>query len=355
MTRIAGVATALPVHRYPQHAITAAFADVVLGEDRSSLPVLERLHAATGVQARHLALPLEAYAELEHFGASNDAWISAGLDLGERAVRDALSVAGLTPEDVDVIVFTSVTGISAPSLDARLVGRLGMRRDVRRVPMFGLGCVAGAAGIARAHDMLGGDPDGVAVLLSVELCSLTVQRDDASMANFVASGLFGDAAAAVVCVGPQRARRMGITGPQVRATRSRFYADTERVMGWDVGGSGFRIVLAASVADVVEAHLGDDVREFLEAYDLKTADIAAWVAHPGGPKVLYAMQRALDLPAGALDVTWRSLGELGNLSSASVLHVLERTLLERPQPPGSPGVLLAMGPGFCSELVLLRW
>jgi alkylresorcinol/alkylpyrone synthase len=148
---------------------------------------------------------------------------------------------------------------------------------------------------------------------------------------------------------------MGITGPEVRATRSRFYADTERVMGWDVGGSGFRIVLAASVADVVEAHLGDDVREFLEAHDLKTADIAAWVAHPGGPKVLDAMQRALDLPPGALDVTWRSLGQLGNLSSASVLHVLERTLVECPQPAGSPGLLLAMGPGFCAELVLLRW
>ena len=195
------------------------------------------------------------------------------------------------------------------------------------------------------------------MLVSVELCSLTLQRDDTSMANLVGSGLFGDGGAAVVMVGERRARRMDplALGPAVVATRSRFYPDTERVMGWDIGGSGFRIVLAASVADVVEEHLGGDVREFLEDHELKTADIAAWVAHPGGPKVLHAMQRALDLPDGALDVTWESLAAVGNLSSSSVLHVLAETIRAGKQVPGSPGVMLAMGPGFCSELVLLRW
>ena len=355
MTRIAAVATALPAHRYRQDVITDAFADVVLGADQSARPVLERLHAATGVRGRHLALPIERYGQLRDFAESNDAWISAALELGEQAVRDALTAARLEPGDVDMVLSTSVTGIAAPSLDARLVGPLGLRSEVKREPMFGLGCVAGAAGIARAHDLLLGDAEGVAVLLAVELCSLTVQRDDASLANFVASGLFGDAAAAVVLVGDARARRLGLTGPEIVATRSRFYPDSERVMGWDIGGSGFRIVLAASVADVVEAHLGDDVREVLEAHDLKTADLGSWVAHPGGPKVLEAMHRALALPEGALDVTWESLTELGNLSSASVLHVLGRTLADRPQPAGTPAVLLAMGPGFCAELVLLRW
>jgi alkylresorcinol/alkylpyrone synthase len=143
--------------------------------------------------------------------------------------------------------------------------------------------------------------------------------------------------------------------PEVVATRSRFYPDTERVMGWDIGGSGFRIVLAASVADVVEEHLGDDVRRFLEDNDLKTADIARWIAHPGGPKVLHAMQRALAVPEGAFDLTWASLADDRFPTSASVLHVLAATL-EQPAPePGSHGVLMAMGPGFCAELVLLRW
>jgi alkylresorcinol/alkylpyrone synthase len=354
MSLIAAVTPALPENSYPQQMITDAFAEVVLpaGADRR---VLDRLHAATGVQTRHLALPLEQYPRLRDFGAANDVFIEVAVELGTRAISEALASVGLTGSDVDLLVATSVTGVAAPSLDARLVPRLGLRTDVKRLPIFGLGCVAGAAGIARLHDYLRGDPDGVAVLLSVELCSLTIQRDDASMANLVASGLFGDGAAAVVMVGERRAESMGLRGPKVMATRSRFYAETERVMGWDIGSTGFRIVLDASVADVVEAHIGDDLDDFLGGHDLKTTDIARWVAHPGGPKVLEALQRAARLPAEALAPAWRCLARVGNLSSASVLHVLADTL-DGPQPePGEPGVLLAMGPGFCAELVLLRW
>jgi alkylresorcinol/alkylpyrone synthase len=355
MSRIAAVSPAMPEHRYDQATITAAFADLVL-PDPTDRRVLERLHVATGVRTRHLAMPLDAYPELSGFGAANDVFIRVGTDLGHRAVDDALLAAGLTPGDVDLLMVSSVTGIAAPSLDARLIPRLGLRPDVRRVPIFGLGCVAGAAGIARVHDYLRGDPDGVAVLLTVELCSLTVQRSDDSLPNLVASGLFGDGAAAVVMVGERRAAAMGLdAAPRVVATRSRFYPDTERVMGWDIGGSGFRIVLAASVADVVEENLGDDVRGFLEDHDLKTADVARWVAHPGGPKVLHAMERALAVPEGAFDLTWASLADVGNLSSASVLHVLASTLAGPRPDPGSHGVLMAMGPGFCAELVLLGW
>lgn len=359
MSRIAAVSAVLPPHTYPQTLITEAFADLVLPRGNGRV-VLERLHEATGVRTRHLALPLPDYLALDGFGAANDAFIRVGTDLGERAVAQAVQQAGLTPGDVDLLMTTSVTGIAAPSLDARLVPRLGLRPDVKRIPIFGLGCVAGAAGVARVHDYLRGDPDGVAVLLSVELCSLTVQPDDDSMPNLVASGLFGDGAAAVVMVGERRAERMGLVeGPsaavQVLASRSRFYPGTERVMGWDIGASGFRIVLAASVADVVEEHLGEDVRGFLEDYDLKTLDIARWVAHPGGPKVLHAMRRALDVPEEAFAVTWRSLAAVGNLSSASVLHVLAETLSSPRPEAGEHGLLMAMGPGFCAELVLLRW
>jgi alkylresorcinol/alkylpyrone synthase len=335
--------------------ITDAFADLVLpdGADRR---ILDRLHEATGVRTRHLALPLEDYAAMRGFGAANDTFIRVGTDLAVRAVTGALDAAGVLPGEVDLVMACSVTGVAAPGLDARLVPLLGLRPDVKRVPVFGLGCVAGAAGVARVHDYLRGDPDGVAVLLTVELCSLTVQPDDDSMPNLVASGLFGDGAAAVVMVGERRAAALGRSDAvQVAATRSRFYPDTERVMGWDIGASGFRIVLAATVADIVEEHLGEDVRAFLEASDLKISDIARWVAHPGGPKVLNAVQRALGLPDGALGLTWRSLAEVGNLSSASVLHVLAASLAQPPPPSGEPGLMLAMGPGFCAELVLLRW
>lgn len=358
MVAIAGVHGELAPFVYPQEQITQAFGAMV-SPDGAHVDLVQKTHAATGVRSRSLALELGDYPKLGGFGAANDVFIRVGLDLGEQAIRGALNQAALGAEDVDLVVCTSVTGVAAPSLEARLVPRLGLRPDVKRLPIFGLGCVAGVAGIARIRDYLLGDPDGVAVLLAVELCSLTLQLADSSMPNVVASGLFGDGAAAVVMVGASRARRMGITGPRVLASRARMYPDTQRTMGWDIGGSGFRLVLSADVPAVVAQYLEDDVVAFLFDQDLKVADIARWVAHPGGPKVLEAMQGALGLHDDELAVTWRSLARIGNLSSASVLHVLADTLGGRdgtPTPePGTPGLLLAMGPGFCAELVLVSW
>lgn len=359
MSVIAAVHSVLGEHRYPQKEITAAFTHVV-SPDGSSRKVIERIHEATGIQYRHLALLLSDYAGLESFGSANDSYIRVALDLAEDAVNSALKSAGLVASDIDMIMATSITGIAVPSIDARLVPRLGLRPDVKRLPVFGLGCVAGAAGIARLHDYLVGHPDDVAVLVSVELCSLTIQRDDISMANIVASGLFGDGAAAVVMVGERRAQRMGISGPCVVASQSRMYPDTERTMGWDIGGSGFRIVLSPGVADVITTYIGDDVANFLSSHELTSSDIANWVCHPGGPKVLQAMESALDLHDGQLDITWHSLAAIGNLSSASVLHVLSDTIEGRGMDvsvpvPGTFGLVTAMGPGFCAELVLLKW
>lgn len=352
---IAGVQAVVPPHRYPQCEITDAFAGIVgMGADRDRR-LLDRLHRSASVDYRSLVLRLEEYEALADFGAANDAFISGALDLGTRAVREALEMVGLGADDVDLILSTTVTGLAVPSIDARVAVALGMRADVKRLPIVGLGCVAGAAGIARMDDYLRAFPDQVAVLLSVELCSLTVQRDDRSTPNLVASALFGDGAAAVVGVGASRARAMGIVGPTVVASRSRLYPGTERAMGWDVGATGFRIVLDAEVPTLVRDHLGDDVSAFLGQHGLVITDIDSWVCHPGGPKVLLAVQDALGLRDDALELTWRSLAEVGNLSSASVLHVLKDTITKRPGAEGAPGVLLAMGPGFCAELVLLRW
>ncbi|MFD8308442.1 type III polyketide synthase [Streptomyces sp. NPDC059690] len=358
MTRIAAVHGALPAHRYHQREITDALAVMHLAgatapeQDRG---VLNRLHARACVRTRHLTLPLERYALLDGFGQANDLFIEQGLRLGEEALRAALDHAGLAPHEVDLVFATSVTGIAAPSLEARLAGRMGLRPDVKRVPAFGLGCVAGAAGLARVHDYLQGHPDQVAVLLSVELCSLTLQRGDTSTQNMVAGALFGDGAAALVAVGRDHPRLPDYSGPQVVATRSRLYPGTEDALGWDIGDRGFTIVLGAELPELVRLHLGEEVRSFLAAHDLKPDDITGWVCHPGGPKVLEALQETLGLSSDALELTWRSLAEVGNLSSASVLHILRDTLALRPPPVGSPGLLLALGPGFSSELVLLRW
>ncbi len=361
--QIAAVRGALPGHRYSQDEITTAFTDTML-RGEVSREVVARLHRNAGVETRHLALPLEEYGRLADFGEANDAFIDVGVQLGAQAVTDALKAASLTPEDVDVVISATVTGVAVPTIEARVASVIGLRPDVVRVPLVGLGCVAGAAGVARLHDYLVGHPDAVAVLMSVELCSLTLQRADTSMPNLVASGLFGDGAAAVVAVGAERARALadgpgetaagGQTRPEVLASRSRLYPDSERAMGWDVGAGGLKIVLDAQVPSLVETYVGGDVDGFLADHGLGRDDIEWFVAHPGGPKVLEALQSALGVDRDALGVTWDSLRRIGNLSSASVLHVLADTLRTRQPPPGSYGLMLAMGPGFCSELVLLR-
>lgn len=352
-TTILAVRTALPPHRYAQDDLTELIGDLCLapGAERA---LLRRIHASAGVRTRHLALPIERYAGLGDFGQSNDAWMAAGLDLAEQALTGALKEAGLEPRDVDLLVCTSITGIAAPSLDARLAGRVGLRPDVKRVPVFGLGCVAGAAGLARLHDYLRGHPDDTAVLLTVELCSLTLQQRDDSHANLVAGALFGDGAAAVVARG-RRTTGCDGAGPTVVATRSHLYPDTEQLLGWNIGASGFRIVLGAGVPGIVRGHFGAGLRDFLADHGLTTDDIGTWVCHPGGPKVLSAVTEVLGLPESALDTAWNSLATVGNMSSASVLHILQNTRDDRRPAPGTWGLLLAMGPGFCSELVLLRW
>lgn len=353
MSTIAAVSVALPEHRYAQGELTECMARLT-GLSGAQLPVLERIHGNSGVEHRHLALPVDDYpAATADFGTANDAFIVAATDLAHRAVQSALDLAGLEAQDVDLLVSTTITGVAVPSIDARLMARMPLRPDVRRVPIIGLGCVGGAAGLARVHDYLAGHPDEVAVLVSAEVCSLTVQREDTSMANLIASGLFGDGASAVVLVGEQVADRHP-GRPAVVASRSRFYSDTERAMGWDVGSTGLRIVLGAEVPELVRSHVRDDVDTFLALQGLTRADIAWWVAHPGGPKVIHALVEALEVDPDALVMTTRSLARVGNLSSSSVLHVLADTLRERPPAPGAHGLLMAMGPGFCLETVLLR-
>jgi alkylresorcinol/alkylpyrone synthase len=354
VSRIAAVASALPPYRYEQSEITEMLAPMIT-PDPSKQAVMRRLHAGSRVDTRHLVMPLERYREAQTFTQSNDYFVDAATDLAELAAQRALDASGIRADEVDLVIFTSVTGVSAPSVDALLVPRLGLRENVKRVPMFGLGCVGGAAGLGRLHDYLLGHPDGVALLVSVELCSLTVQRDDDSMANLVASGLFGDGAAAVVAVGANRAERLTASGPEIVDVRSHLYPDSGHVLGFTPGTTGFRIVLTGGIADVVDTHFARDVADFLGDNGLTLADIAEHFAHPGGPRVLEAFARALEVDDSALESSWRSMAAVGNLSSSSVLHVLADSLEHSTRQPGDRGLLFALGPGLSAELVLLEW
>jgi alkylresorcinol/alkylpyrone synthase len=348
--RVAAVGSAFPNHYYSQDVIQQALKRH-WAHALEKPNVIDRLYARVGVDGRHLALPIEQYDELTRWGQNNNAWIEVAEELGEKALCRALVRAGLSTQDLNALFFVSITGIASPSIDARLINRMGLPVNLKRIPIFGLGCVGGAAGIARAADYVRAFPDHTAAVLAVELCSLTWQREDLSVANLISSGLFGDGAAAVVVTGSEKGQR----GPEVLATRSSFYPGTEDVMGWDISEKGFRIVLSPDVPAMVHRHLREDVDQFLDDNGLRRADIDSWIMHTGGPKVLEAMQHALQLPEGTLDVSWESLHRVGNLSSVSVLLVLEDVILRRRPATGSYSLLAAMGPGFCAELVLLRW
>lgn len=351
--RISAVHGVLPVNRYEQGEVTELLAHW-LPLEPGAREVLRKVHANSGVRGRHFALAMDEYPKLSGWGRSNDAYLEAALDLAVEAVAGGLQAAGMSPADVDLLVGASTTGIATPSLDARLANRLGLRPDVRRMPLFGLGCAAGAAGLARAYDYLAARPDHVAVLFTVELCSLAFRLTDVSAPTLIGSALFGDGAAAVVLAGAERAASTGDAVPRILATRSHLYPDTDHLMGWDVRDTGLHVILSADIPAAIERYLPNDVDEFLAESGLTRDDIGRWVCHPGGPKVLRAIEESLQLPAGATELTWRSLESIGNISSASVLHILGDHCRQQPE-PGTLGLLMAVGPGFCCELVLLQW
>jgi alkylresorcinol/alkylpyrone synthase len=348
--KIAGAASALPPHYYPQEVLREAF-KAYWGDRLENPRVLDRLWANAGVDGRHLVQPIEAYLPMDTWGKANNKWIESAVNLGSTAICQALGQAHRKVSDVGALFFVSITGISSPSIDALLINRMGLPLNMRRIPIFGWGCVGGAAGVARAADYVRAFPDQIAVLLSVEFCSLTLQRDDLSVANQISSALFGDGAAAVVIAGTD----VDVPGPRIVDTRSSFYPDTEEVMGWSISEKGFSIVLSPEVPDVVREHLGRDVDAFLASHDLMRSDIGCWIMHTGGPKVLRATEEALGLDEAQTAASWDVLRRMGNLSSASVLMVLEEIMNRRRPEPGTWSVLAAMGPGFCAELVLLQW
>ena len=353
--RIASAASAFPKHYYSQKQLLDRLQDY-WGDQLKNPLLLARLHRNVTVDGRYLAIPAEQYVDIKTWGQANDIWIRVAQELGEQALCLALHKAGLQTSDLGCLLFTTVTGVASPSIDAMLINRMKLPANIRRTPIFGLGCVAGAAGIARAEDYVRAYPKQAAALVSVELCSLTLQREDLSVANLISSGLFADGAAAVIVTGEEfESSGPESNGPKILATRSIFYPSTEDMMGWNISEKGFRIILSTEVPTLIRENLGRDVDTFLADNGHKRSDLKSFVLHTGGPKVLDASADALGLHNGELKASWDCLRKVGNLSSASVLCVLEDVMKNRRPEPGTLGLLAAMGPGFCSELLLLEW
>jgi alkylresorcinol/alkylpyrone synthase len=354
MSVIISTMTGFPDHYYSQNEMLDIAQQQVKAKRPSLLRPLEQFYANVKVNGRHLAWSIERYNQPSTFEERNNAYIETSLELGERTICALLEQVGMNPQDVHQLSIISTTGIAVPALDARLMNRINFPRSLKRTPLFGLGCMGGAAGIARVADYLQGHPKESVILFAVELCSLTIQRDDLSLANIVASGLFGDGAAAVLMVGDEHP--MAKSGlPRVIDSQSHFFPETEQIMGWDVTNSGFKVLLSADIAGLAQSEVRPILEAFLSKHGLTIADIDRWLVHPGGPKVIEAFEHGLGLRDDALSLSWECLADVGNISSASVLLILDKTMKGTQPKPGEYGMLMAMGPAFSAEFVLLQW
>jgi alkylresorcinol/alkylpyrone synthase len=356
MPVIVSTKTGFPEHYYPQDALLTAAQEEWKLIRPSIVKPLEQFYTNVKVNGRYLAWPLERYKAPTTFEERNNAFIETALELGEQTICALLDQVHMSPQDIHQLTTVSTTGIAVPSLDARLMNCIPFSQDMKRLPLFGLGCMGGAAGIARTADYLQGHPQEAVILFAVELCSLTIQRDDLSLANLVASGLFGDGAVALLMVGDDHPQAQGAPPlPRVIDSQSHFFPETEHIMGWDVTNSGFKVLLSADIAGLAQSEIRPLLEAFLGRHALTIADIDCWLVHPGGPRVIEALEDGLGIPDESLRLSWECLEEAGNISSASVLLILDKTMRNVQPKKGEVGVLMAMGPAFSAELVLLQW
>lgn len=350
MPKIHSVGCALPPHRLTQSQVRdfveARFSD-------SGLPINKLLDVFKNAQIdeRYFSVPIDWYREEKSFEDKNQAYIESCNLLGVECANRCLANGGVKPGEIDYIIFVSTTGLATPSIDARLINLLGMRSDVRRTPVWGLGCAGGAAGIAQAYHYLLGHPKERVLLVAVELCGLTFQQNDLSRSNFVATALFGEGAAAVLLSGDEVTE----PGVEILGTRSTFWPNSLDIMGWNLMNSGLQVVFSQSIPYIVETRARENIEAFLHEYNLELPEIDYLIFHPGGAKVIEAYETALQTSNGALQICRDILRRYGNMSAVSVLFVLEEHLRRFDRGTGKYGLISALGPGFCAENLLVKF
>lgn len=348
MATIAATATALPAHELPQEEAIQAMSDVFPMEE-AQLQAIQTLFSNAGVRKRYTVMPLRELIRHRPLEQTSREYQEAAIALGREVAEKALGQAGLAPVEVDYLITVSCTGVMIPSLDAHLINALGMRPQTRRLPITELGCAAGAAALSRARDYVQAFPKAKVLIVAVELPSLTFQRKDLTMPNMVSCAIFGDGAAAAVVTGEPGA------GPRIVDTQSYLFPDSIDAMGFDLKDGGLHIVLSKDVPDLVRSRIKGIIGGFLGPHGVQPEQLKAFLLHPGGKKILHYLEDELGLTRADTGTSWHVLENFGNMSSASILFVLEQLLREPPRQAGDFGLMAAFGPGFSAEMLLLQW
>jgi alkylresorcinol/alkylpyrone synthase len=300
---------------------------------------------------RNFCKPLDYYAGLHNFQEQNEEYIRISLEYSVKAIEECISSAHIQKEEITDIIFVSTTGLSTPSLDALIINKMRLSQNINRMAIFGLGCGGGVSGYSKACTLAIANPDAVVLLVAVELCSLTFLRNDYSKSNFIGSSLFADGVAACLITGDhhEHKSRKEIT---FLANESKIYYDSLDVMGWQFMDTGFKVLFSSDIPTIIENNVRNDVTSFLDTQNLKLSDIKNFIFHPGGKKVLTAYEEALGVEGDFLKNTREVMNDNGNMSSTTVLYVLERFFKHGFE--NGYGLMVSMGPGFSCEMVLLQ-
>jgi alkylresorcinol/alkylpyrone synthase len=347
MPRLVAVATAVPPHRVDQ-ADARSFAQTLFGNHFTDLDRLLPLFDNAGIRSRYFSRPLEWFGSAHSFEEKNRIYIESATRLCVEASRKLFAHAKIDPRDIDFIIYVNTTGLATPSIDARLINDLGLRTNIQRTPVWGLGCAGGASGLSQAYHYAIGHPDARVLICAAELCGLTFIPDDYGKSNLVACALFGEGAAAALVTGDSA----GLGGLHLLATQSHFYPDSLGVMGWHVISRGLQVIFDKRIPDIVAANSAIELQTFLEQNGLTQHDVREYLYHPGGTKVVEAYEQAYGLAEQSMRYSRETLADYGNMSSVTILFVLERFLADQARARDGYAVLSALGPGFCSESLL---
>lgn len=336
-------------YKVSQQAIKE-FAENIFGasfpEIRRMLPVFDN----TEIVTRNLCKPLDYYIQVHTFEEQNGEFIQLTLDYSIKAIEECIASAGISADKITDILFVSTTGLATPSLDALIINKMRLNQHVNRMSVFGLGCGGGTSGFAKACTLAKANPEAVVLLIAAELCSLTFLRNDYSKSNFIGSSLFADGIAACLIVG-DRYQGGGEKKINFVAAESKLYYDTLDIMGWNFTDNGFKVLFSPGIPALIAANVREDVTSFLARQGLSLADVKNFIFHPGGKKVLKAYEEALAVEGDILKTSREVMKDYGNMSSGTVLYVLERFMHDYEK---GYGLIMAMGPGFSSEMVLLE-